>query len=149
MFSHPDPRPLQHQYHPQSLFLPYPRWYHPSFFIFSLHHCTAGYFPCQLSSRALRGWKAKLKVFLDLAFQELAVVCAFAWSCLTLCNLVDYSPLPTPCRRLLCPCDFPGKNTGVGCPFLLQGIFPKPGFELASPTLAGVFFTTEPPGKPF
>ena len=23
----------------------------------------------------------------------------------------------------LCPCDFPGKNTGVGCHFLLQGIF--------------------------
>ena len=25
---------------------------------------------------------------------------------------------------LLCPCDFPGKNTGVGCHFLLQRIFP-------------------------
>ena len=25
--------------------------------------------------------------------------------------------------RLLCPCDFPGKNTGVGCHSLLQGIF--------------------------
>ena len=26
--------------------------------------------------------------------------------------------------RLLCPWDFPGKHTGVGCHFLLQGIFP-------------------------
>ena len=26
--------------------------------------------------------------------------------------------------RLLCPWDFPGKNTGAGCHFLLQGIFP-------------------------
>ena len=26
--------------------------------------------------------------------------------------------------KLLCPWDFPGKNTGVGCHFLLQGIFP-------------------------
>ena len=26
--------------------------------------------------------------------------------------------------RLLCPWDYPGKNTGVGCHFLLQGIFP-------------------------
>ena len=26
--------------------------------------------------------------------------------------------------RLLCPGDSPGKNTGVGCHFLLQGIFP-------------------------
>ena len=25
--------------------------------------------------------------------------------------------------RLLCPWDSPGKNTGVGCHFLLQGIF--------------------------
>ena len=26
--------------------------------------------------------------------------------------------------RLLRPWDFPGKSTGVGCHFLLQGIFP-------------------------
>ena len=26
--------------------------------------------------------------------------------------------------RLLCPWDSPGKNTGVGCHFLFQGIFP-------------------------
>ena len=26
--------------------------------------------------------------------------------------------------RLLCPWDSPGKNTGVGCHFLLQGLFP-------------------------
>ena len=26
--------------------------------------------------------------------------------------------------RILCPCNFPGKNTGVGFHFLLQGIFP-------------------------
>ena len=29
--------------------------------------------------------------------------------------------------RLLCPWDFPGKNTGVGCHFLFQGIFPTRG----------------------
>ena len=29
--------------------------------------------------------------------------------------------------RLLCPCDFSGNNTGVGCHFLLQGIFPTQG----------------------
>ena len=26
--------------------------------------------------------------------------------------------------RFLCPWDFPGKDTGLGCHFLLQGIFP-------------------------
>ena len=31
--------------------------------------------------------------------------------------------------RLLCPCDSPGKNTGVGCHSLLQGIFPTQGWN--------------------
>ena len=59
----------------------------------------------------------------------------------------------------LCPWSFPGKNTGVGCHFLLQGIFPTQGSNscllhllrlqadssaLASPALAGRFFTTGP-----
>ena len=48
----------------------------------------------------------------------------------------------------LCPWDFPVKNTGVGCHFLLQGIFLDLGIELRSPELAGGFFTTEPPRKP-
>ena len=30
----------------------------------------------------------------------------------------------TPWTAALCPWDFPSKNTGVGCYFLLQGIFP-------------------------
>ena len=32
--------------------------------------------------------------------------------------------------RLLCPWDFPGKHTGVGCHFFLQGIFPTQGLNL-------------------
>ena len=36
-------------------------------------------------------------------------------SCPTLCGLQP--------ARLLCPWDSPGKNSGVGCHFLLQGIF--------------------------
>ena len=46
----------------------------------------------------------------------------------------------------------PGKNTGVGCYFLLQQNLPDPGIEPespASPALAGGFFTTAPPGKLF
>ena len=38
-----------------------------------------------------------------------------------------------------------GKNTGVGCCFLLQRIFPTQG---SNPHLTGRFFTTEPLGKP-
>ena len=33
--------------------------------------------------------------------------------------------------RLFCPWYFPGKNTGVGCHFLLQGIFPPQGSNLS------------------
>ena len=39
-------------------------------------------------------------------------------------SLRPYGLWPT---RLLCPWNFPGKNTGVGCHFLLQGIFPSQG----------------------
>ena len=42
--------------------------------------------------------------------------------------------------RPLCPWDFPGKKTGVGCHFLLQGMEP------ASPALSGGFFTAKPLG---
>ena len=33
-------------------------------------------------------------------------------------------------HQLLCPWDFPGKNTGVDCHFLQQGIFPTWGLNL-------------------
>ena len=49
-------------------------------------------------------------------------VCMLIQLCLTLCDPKDCSP-----DRLLCPWNSPGKNTGVGCHFLLQGIFPIQG----------------------
>ena len=51
--------------------------------------------------------------------------------------------------RLHCPWDFPGKNTGVGCHYLLQRRLLDPGTESIShvfPALAGGFFTTAPDG---
>ena len=43
-----------------------------------------------------------------------------------------YDPMDCSLKRLLCPWDFPGKNPGVGCHFLLQEIFltqgSNPGF---------------------
>ena len=35
--------------------------------------------------------------------------------------------------RLLCPWNFPGKSTGVGCHLLLQGIFPTQGWNPQAP----------------
>ena len=45
--------------------------------------------------------------------------------------------------RLLCPWDSPGKNTGVGCHFLLQGS----SQTRVKPALAGGFLMTGPPGR--
>ena len=54
--------------------------------------------------------------------------------------------------RLLCSWDSPGKNTGMGCHALLQGIFPhSPGtkpMSPVSPALQVGFLPTELPGNP-
>ena len=56
--------------------------------------------------------------------------------------------------RLLCPQNFPGKNTGVSCHFLLQGIFPIQGLNSRllycrqSPALQADSLSTETPGNP-
>ena len=50
--------------------------------------------------------------------------------------------------RLLCPRDFPSKNTKVGSHFLLQGIFPEPEIETASPALQMDSLTLSHPGDP-
>ena len=56
---------------------------------------------------------------LDICWNWVLCRCAKSFqSCLTLCDSMDCS-LP----GILCPWDSPGKNTGVGCHALLQGIF--------------------------
>ena len=51
-------------------------------------------------------------------------VCARVVSCAN--SLPSHRLWPT---RLLCPWDFPGRNTGVGCHALLQGIFLTQGSQ--------------------
>ena len=55
-------------------------------------------------------------------------------SCPTLCDPIDGSPP----GRLPCPWDSPGKNTGVGCHFLLQCVKVKSESEVTQlrPTLS-------------
>ena len=53
--------------------------------------------------------------------------------------------------RLLCPWDSPGKNTRVGCHFLLQGTFLDPGLNPHLPVssvLQADLLSTVPLGKP-
>ena len=61
-----------------------------------------------------------------------------------------YPPPPHPAAlpRLLCPCNFPGKNTGVGGHSLLQGIFPTQGSNLHLLHCRQILYHSEPPGKP-
>ena len=64
-----------------------------------------------------------------LKFGFISMIIKHAQSCPTFCD-----PMLQP-ARLLCPWHLSGKNTGMGCHFLLQGIFPILG-------LAGGFFFT-------
>ena len=52
--------------------------------------------------------------------QTFAAATKLLQSCPTLCDPIDSTGLPY-------PWDSPGKNTGVGCHFLLQEIFPNQG----------------------
>ena len=61
--------------------------------------------------------------------QYFTYICIFAKSlqlCPTLCDPIDSSPPGSPC-----PWDSPGKNTGVGCHFLLQCMKVKSESEVA------------------
>ena len=69
--------------------------------------------------------------------------------CVRVCSVMSDSLWPQGLDpdRPLCPWDSPGKNTGVGCHFLLQRIFPTQQLKPESPALAGGFFITEFLGK--
>ena len=69
------------------------------------------------------------------------ILCLVSQSCLTLCDPMDCS-LP----GFSVHGDFPGKNTGVGCHVLLQGIFPTQGSNPALSHYRRILFPSEPPG---
>ena len=69
--------------------------------------------------------------------------CALAEPCLTLCDPVDRTPLGSSVHGI------PREGDGSELLFPSPGVLPNPGIEPASPALAGKFFTTESPGKPF
>ena len=59
--------------------------------------------------------------------------------CPTLCDPMDGS---------LCSWDSPGRNTGVGCHFLLHGIFPTQGSNPDLPHCRQILTPSELSGKP-
>ena len=64
--------------------------------------------------------------------------------CPTLCDPMDCSP-----TRLLRPWDSPGKNTGVGCHFLLWEIFLTQGLNPGLLHCRQVLLPSEPQGSPY
>ena len=63
--------------------------------------------------------------------------------CLTLCYPMDSSPPGSTLSM-----GFPRQKYWGGLPFPSPGNLADPGIKPTSPSLAGGFFTMEPPGKP-
>ena len=91
-------------------------------------------------------WGRALIFYLFMQFLKYSVLITLCMhakslqSCPTL-----YDPMDT---RLLCPWDSPGRNTGVGCHFPFQGIFPTQGSNLHLLHWQVDSIPLVPPGKP-
>ena len=85
--------------------------------------CLSENHPSQISAASQLSWAV------GLVLVNAAAAAKLLQSCLTLCDLTD--------SRLPHPWDSPGKNTGVGCHFLLQCMKVKSESEVAQscPTL--------------
>ena len=59
------------------------------------------------------------------------------------------TPWAVACTRLLCAWDFLGKSTGVGCHFLLQGIFLTQGSNPGLPHCGQTLYHPSHQGSPF
>ena len=70
-------------------------------------------------------------------------MCLASQLCLTLCDPMDCSPPGSSVHR-----DPPGKNTGVSCQALLQGIFPTLGLNLSFSHCRWILLPSDPQGKP-
>ena len=81
--------------------------------------CTVFFPPRELSRACLFSVERWAELGLGLCMYVCAQSCPTLWY-----------PWTVAWGWLLCPWDSPGKNTGVGCRFLLQGIFPTQGSNL-------------------
>ena len=72
-----------------------------------------------------------------------AVLCSVAQSCQALCDPMDYSPPGSSVHG-----NSPGKNTGVGCHALLQGIFPTQGSNPGLPHCKWILYQLSHKGSP-
>ena len=79
--------------------------------------------PTSLYSIYLNLYSYAANRLISISFLDFIYVCCCY--CLDIKSCLTLQP-----ARLLSPCNSPGKNTRVGCCFLLQGIFPTQGSNL-------------------
>jgi len=91
-----------------------------------------------LSSRSNRHLKPHL-----CSSSYLSVLCLVSQSCSTLCD-----PWIVACQAPLSMEISPGKNTGVGCHALLQGIFPTEGLNPGLQHCRGILYCLSHQGSP-
>ena len=86
-----------------------------------------GYLQCQTITRSFLTAKEKLHLYIGKTSQtqDNLSLCLLCISRLVVSD--SLRPCGLESTRLLCPWDSPGKNTGVGCHALLQGIIPNQG----------------------
>ena len=82
--------------------------------------------------------------------KENVVMCMCVCGSVTCSSRVQLFVTPwTVARQAPLSTGFPRQEYWRGLPFPPPGDLPDPGINPTSPALAGRFFTTEPPGKPF
>ena len=96
--------------------------------------------PTSLYSIYLNLYSYAANRLISISFLDFIYVCCCY--CLDIKSCLTLQP-----ARLLSPCNSPGKNTRVGCCFLLQGIFPTQGWNLGLPHCRQTLLS-ESPGKP-
>ena len=89
------------------------------FFFFK--ESTISFF-CGKMPSIINYWKMQIKNTIRYHLTLVSVSCSVMSDCLW--------PHGRQLTRLFCPWDFPGTDTGVGCHFLLQGIFLTQGSNL-------------------
>ena len=63
-------------------------------------------------------------------------------------SVMSDSATPWIVARLLCPCDSPGNNSGVGCHSILQGIFPTQESNPGLLHCRQILYCLSPQGSP-
>jgi len=85
----------------------------------------------------------RCKLLQDIKYSSLcACVCLVTQLCPTLCNPMDSSLPGSSVRRAS-----PGKNTGVGCHALFQGIFPTQGSNPCLPNCRQILYHLSQQGR--